>query len=322
MRAKLITKPLAEQRVRPNLLDLARERSTFSWNQVRTELLGGTSDEVNIARLAVDRHADGALADRTALRFVAADGSARNLSYQGLRDATNRFANALAGLGVKPGARVFVLTQRSEPLYVAVLGALKAGCVVTPLFAAFGPEPIATRMRIGEAKVLLTTEALYRRKIEPQRAALPSLEHVIVVGDDAATLPAPTAPSATASATAAASPASPNRGIDYASWLAAASPSTPTVRTQASDAALLHFTSGTTGTPKGALHVHEAVLTHFATGRYALDLHDDDIYWCTADPGWVTGTSYGIVAPLLHGVTSIVDEGEFDAQRWYRVLQQ
>ena len=92
--------------------------------------------------------------------------------------------------------------------------------------------------------------------------------------------------------------------------------------TQADDPALLHFTSGTTGTPKGAMHVHGAVLTHWATGRYALDLHPDDIFWCTADPGWVTGTSYGIIAPLLHGVTSIVDEAEFDAERWYRILQE
>ena len=92
--------------------------------------------------------------------------------------------------------------------------------------------------------------------------------------------------------------------------------------TQPDEPALLHFTSGTTGKPKGALHVHDAVVTHWATGRYALDLHDDDIFWCTADPGWVTGMSYGVIAPLLHGVTMIVDEAEFDAERWYRILQE
>ena len=85
--------------------------------------------------------------------------------------------------------------------------------------------------------------------------------------------------------------------------------------------ALLHFTSGTTGTPKGAVHVHEAVVSHHATGRIALDLHPDDVFWCTADPGWVTGTSYGIISPLVHGVTSIVDEGDFDAERWYATLE-
>jgi acetyl-CoA synthetase len=86
--------------------------------------------------------------------------------------------------------------------------------------------------------------------------------------------------------------------------------------------AILHFTSGTTGMPKGAIHVHHAVLVHYITAKYALDLHPDDIYWCTADPGWVTGTSYGLIAPLTHGVTNIVDEAEFDADRWYRTLEE
>ena len=95
-----------------------------------------------------------------------------------------------------------------------------------------------------------------------------------------------------------------------------------TAPTSADDLALLHFTSGTTGTPKGALHVHGAAVTHYATGNYALALHSEDVFWCTADPGWVTGTSYGIIAPLLHGVTSLVDEAEFDAERWYRLLQE
>ena len=90
--------------------------------------------------------------------------------------------------------------------------------------------------------------------------------------------------------------------------------------TDPEDMALLHFTSGTTGRPKGAIHVHEAVVTHYATGLYTLDLHDDDIFWCTADPGWVTGTSYGIIAPLTHGITNLVVEAEFDAQTWYGVL--
>jgi acetyl-CoA synthetase len=91
--------------------------------------------------------------------------------------------------------------------------------------------------------------------------------------------------------------------------------------TEPEQPALLHFTSGTTGTPKGALHVHQAVVAHNITGKFALDFHPNDIFWCTADPGWVTGTSYGIIAPLTNGVTSIIDEADFDAERWYRILQ-
>ncbi len=86
--------------------------------------------------------------------------------------------------------------------------------------------------------------------------------------------------------------------------------------------ALLHFTSGTTGTPKGAIHVHGAIASHRVTARWALDLHEDDVFWCTADPGWVTGMSYGVLAPLALGVTSVVDESDFDATRWYELLQQ
>jgi len=299
MREPVIRKTADDLRVPPHLADVAATRATFSWLAVREELLGRAEGGVNIGRLAVDRHAAGPRAGRTALRFLHADGGVTALSYAVLKRDTDRFANALATLGLGPGDRVFVLSGRMPALYVAVLGALKAGCVVTPLFSAFGPEPIVTRMNLGQARLLVTTEALYRRKVEAVRARVPSLQHVIVSGEGG----------------------TPAGTLGYAALMASAGDTPPAVRTGASDLALLHFTSGTTGTPKGAMHVHEAVLTHFATGRYALDLHDDDVFWCTADPGWVTGMSYGIVAPLLHGVTSIVDEAEFDAERWYRILQ-
>ena len=181
-----------------------------------------------------------------------------------------------------------------------MLGALKAKCVVSPLFSAFGPEPIATRLDIGDGQVLVTTEALYRRKVEALRGRLPKLAHVILVDDG-----------------------DPVAGTwRWRALMAGASDQFVIPPTSPEDMALLHFTSGTTGRPKGAIHVHEAVVTHHATGLYALDLHDDDIFWCTADPGWVTGTSYGIIAPLTHGVTNLVVEAEFDAETWYRVLAE
>lgn len=303
MRAAVIHKTAADLVVAPNLADRAATCATFSWRQVRNELVGAGTAGINIAQLAVDRHADGPRAGRTALRFLAADGRVSDCSYAELKARTDAFANLLAGLGVAAGERVFVLAGRLPALYVAVLGALKHGCVVTPLFSAFGPEPIATRMAIGGARVLVTTEALYRRKVEPMRGRLESLRHVILVGEQDERTAVPGT-------------------HDYTTLMAAAPTEPPVIRTRGDDPALLHFTSGTTGTPKGAVHVHEAVLTHYATGRYALDLHDEDVFWCTADPGWVTGTSYGIVAPLLHGVTSIVDAAEFDAERWYRILQE
>jgi acetyl-CoA synthetase len=301
MRQTLIRKTAADWRVAPNMADVAATRARFSWDAVRDEL-GATADDFNIARLAIDRHAAGQRGRRIALRFLGSDGEAQTLSYIDLQRLTNRFANGLRALGIGAGDRVFVLAGRIAPLYVAVLGSLKNGSVVTPLFSAFGPEPIATRVGIAQARVLITTEALYRRKIEKIRDRLPSLQHILIVGEGG---------------TASAIPGT----VDYHAWMSRAPDSDPPARTTAEDLALLHFTSGTTGTPKGAMHVHGAALMHFASGRFALDLHDDDVFWCTADPGWVTGTSYGIVAPLLHGVTSIVDEAEFDAERWYRILQ-
>lgn len=284
----------------PHLPDYARECADFTWEKARALLDGLPGGQgLNIAHEAVDRHAAGPLANKVALRWIGKAGARRDLTYADLRDETNRFANALAALGVEAGERVFVLMGRLPELHVAVLGALKARCVVTPLFSAFGPEPIAMRMQLGDARVLVTTPALYARKVAAIRDQLPGLAHVILVGEDP--------------------PEGPGLH-DWASLVTPVSPAYTIAPTDPEDVALLHFTSGTTGRPKGAIHVHQAVVAHHITGRYALDLHDDDVFWCTADPGWVTGTSYGIIAPLTNGVTSLVVEAEFDAELWYEVL--
>ncbi|WP_447976893.1 acetate--CoA ligase [Candidatus Nitrospira bockiana] len=288
--------------VAPNLDDYERVRQGFSWEAAQRDL-DGLPDRrgLNIAHEAVDRHVPDR-GDRVAIRWLAKTGERRDFTYRDLRGLSNRCANALQGLGVKAGDRVYVLTGRVPALYVAALGALKNRNVLCPLFSAFGPEPIRARLAIGQAKVLVTTEALYRRKVEGLRNALPCLEQVLLAGADGEATNVPGTE-------------------DFWRIIAAASEDFTIPATDPEDAALLHFTSGTTGAPKGALHVHQAVVAHHATGKLALDLHPDDVFWCTADPGWVTGTSYGIIAPLTNGVTSIVDEAEFDAARWYRILQ-
>ena len=282
LRDTLIRKDPATWPVQPWLGDLAAARADFSWEAVRSELLGAERQFLNIGQLALDRHP----ATRQALRIVGAEGQAHSVSYGELAASTNRLAHALRGLGLQQGDVLFVLCPRGEPLFTAVLGALKAGVVVAPLFTAFGPEPLATRLAIARPRALVTTRSLYRRRIEPMRARLDFLHHVIVIDDEQEpeALPAGT--------------------LAWSALLAQAPASPVTTRTRAQDPALIHFTSGTTGTPKAALHVHEAALMHWATARWALDLHPDGVFWCTADPGWVTGTSYGILAPLLHGVTS------------------
>jgi acetyl-CoA synthetase len=300
-----IDKPTAQRGVAPNLVDYDLARASFSWTRARRELAGLPGGRgLNIAHEAVDRHAAGRLRDRVAIRWLGKRGETRDLTYARLREYTNRFANALRTLGVGTGDRVYVLAGRIPELYIAALGTLKNRSVFCPLFSAFGPEPIRARMEIGGAKVIMTTAALYERKLAALRAALPNLAHVILAGRDHQRTAVPDT-------------------HDFWTLVAEAPDGAFTIPpTDAEDMALLHFTSGTTGKPKGAIHVHEAVVAHHITGQLALDLHPEDVFWCTADPGWVTGTSYGIIAPLTNGVTSIVDEGDFDAARWYGLLQE
>jgi acetyl-CoA synthetase len=283
-----------------NLADYERVRSEFSWARARAELDGlPGGGGLNIAYEAVDRHAAGPRADAVALRCIGRAGAVTEYSYRRLRDETNRFASLLRGLGVGKEDRVFSLLGRVPELYVTALGTLKNTSVFSPLFPAFGPEPIRDRMALGDARVLVTSARFYERKVAGIRAELPGLKHVLVAGEG------PIPPG-----TIALGPA-----------LVVASAEFDIPRTDPADMALLHFTSGTTGKPKGAVHVHEAVVAHHATAAFALDLRAGDVFWCTADPGWVTGTSYGIIAPLTHGVTLVTDAGEFDAKRWYAILQ-
>jgi acetyl-CoA synthetase len=289
--------------VAPNMPDYELERAEFSWAAARAELAGLPGGGLNIAHEAVDRQAAGPLAAAVALRFLSKRRAPVEYTYAELRLQTDRFANVLDTLGVRAGERVFVLAGRIPELYVAALGTLKHGSVFCPLFSAFGPDPIEQRLRLGDARALVTTTTLYRRKVAGIRGELPGLEHVLLVGEHEEI-------------------AGIGGAEDFRTLMEAAEGSYRIAATAREDMALLHFTSGTTGTPKGAVHVHEAVVAHRETGRMVLDLRPGDVFWCTADPGWVTGTSYGIVAPLTLGATCIVDEAELEVDRWYQILQE
>ena len=274
-------------------------RRTFTWDRARRDLSGLPDGRgLNIAHEAVDRHVGAGLGHRAALRCVDEDGVVTTTTYEQLRRETNRFANVLADLDVERGDRVMTLLGRQQEQYVAALGTLKHGAVFSPLFSSFGPEPIRERLRISGARVLVTTPFLYRRKVAALLADLPSLEYVLVVGEPP-----------------------DEHTLSLTAEMALASDDYEIPPTDPEDPALLHFTSGTTGRPKGAVHVHEAVVAHHATAELALDLRPGDVFWCTADPGWVTGTSYGIIAPLTHGATLISYAGEFDARAWYQLLE-
>ncbi|MCU0893651.1 MAG: acetate--CoA ligase [Rhodospirillales bacterium] len=267
------------------------------WQAARAELFAGSAGGGNMAEACLDRHVGRGHGDRLAFRFLRRDGTTQDLSYGELAELSSRFANVLAGLGIRPGERVFALLGRVPALYIAALGCLKARAVFSALFASFGPEPVRVRLEQGGARVLITTPGLFERRIAPLGPLPAQLSHVVLVD-------------------------APGEKTDFASLLAGASPRFAVPPTAPEDPALLHFTSGTTGAPKAALHVHDALTGHYATAGSALGLEAGDRYWCTADPGWVTGISYGLLAPLSRGAASIIDECDFDPARWYQILSR
>jgi len=284
------------------LKDYAGFYASFDWATEKKCLSGlPGANGLNIAYEAVERHTRGKLKDTIALRWIARDKTIRNYTYDELNRLSSRFANLLSTLDIKKGERVFTLTGRIPELYVTALGTLKATAVFCPMFSVFGPEPVYQRLSRGDARVLVTTSGLFEKKVKPLLERLPLLQYVLLTDVESDL---------------------DNKVLSFPKLMQAAADTFVIPPTHPEDPALLHFTSGTTGMPKGALHVHNAVLMHYATGKYVLDFHEGDIFWCTADPGWVTGTSYGIIAPLVNGITNIVDEEEFDAMRWYSILEE
>lgn len=300
MKEPWIEKHLEDFPTVPNLIDYAKERESFKWEDVALAFQGLPCGGLNIAHEAIDRHANGPLAHKTALLWLGENGERQAYTFSDMKIQTAKFANILASMGLSKGDRVFTLSSRLPELYIAAMGILKNRSVLCPLFSQFGPEPILQRLQRGNAKALLTTKTLFEKKVRPLLDQLPELRTVLLIDaeedENAQILALP-------------------RLMREASDLFEILPTDP------EDMSILHFTSGTTGMPKGVVHVHKAAFTHWMSGKYVLDLHPEDIYWCTADPGWVTGTSYGIITPWLHGVTNIVDEAEFDASRWYTTLQ-
>lgn len=288
--------------IQVNLSDYEELCATFDWQKEQSQLDGlPEGNGLNIAYEAVDRHANGVLKNTLAIRIIKKDKSTIDFTYSDLKNETSKFANVLQKLNIQKGEAVFSLLGRTPELYFTALGSLKYTALFCPLFSVFGPEPVFQRLSKGAATVLVTTTTFYEKKIKHQLSQLPTLKFVLLVDS-------PEHLSGTV--------------LSYSKLMHEASNQFTIPPTKPEDPALLHFTSGTTGMPKGALHVHQAVVTHYTTGKYALDFHEGDIFWCTADPGWVTGTSYGIISPLVNGVTSIVDEEEFDALRWYSILEE
>ena len=300
-----ITKPpVSDVKVKPNIEDYDEFVKNFKWADIEAELDWLPGGGLNNAYEAIDRHVAHGKGDKLAMIWEGKNGEAETYTFAQIKEQTDRFANVVKSLGVEHGGRVFLFMDRIPELYIAFFGMLKAGAVVGPLFSAFGPDPVRDRLENSGATVLVTEPAL-RRKISGILGDCPALKHVVVVNKNGRD----TEP--------------PEEGdLAYEELMANASSEFTVAGTSQFDYSIMHYTSGTTGKPKGAVHRHQAVIQQYATGKWCLDFHENDIYWCTADPGWVTGTSYGMLAPWTNGVTQVVYEGAFSANKWYDVIDR
>lgn len=299
---QIIKAPADQHTVIPNIENYDQSRNALTWNTIRNELDIFDNDHINIAHVTIDRHLKTDRREKKAMIWESKKGDVEEYTYAEMARLSNKFANVLVNeLGVQKGDRVFFFLERIPEIFIGIIGTLKAGGVIGPLFSAFGPDAVKDRLEDSGAKVLVTSPTL-KKKIIDIFPELPALEKIVLVNRNKKTL-------------------DPD-DLSYEELMEGASENFDIARTHKEDYAIIHYTSGTTGKPKGAAHVHEAILGQYATAKYVLDLHEDDIYWCTADPGWVTGTSYGMFGPWSNGITQVIYEGGFSAKNWYSFLER
>ncbi|MHA4409796.1 acetate--CoA ligase [Bacillus cereus] len=280
-----------------NLPNYDEAYASFNWEEVNKNFTWNETGRVNMAYEAIDKHAKSDRKNKVALYYQ--DGSRKEkYTFKEMKDFSNKAGNVLKNYGdVEKGDRVFIFMPRSPELYFALLGAVKLGAIVGPLFEAFMEGAVRDRLEDSEAKVLITTPELLERV---PLNDLPALKTVFLVGDNVEE----------GGKTVAFNPLFEQASKElHIEWLGR------------EDGLILHYTSGSTGKPKGVLHAQNAMVQHYQTAKWVLDLKEDDVYWCTADPGWVTGTAYGIFAPWLVGASNVILGGRFSPEAWYEALQ-
>ncbi|MBI5416345.1 acetate--CoA ligase [Candidatus Poribacteria bacterium] len=300
---KIIKNNLDSMKVKPNLYNYTAMKKDFKWEDIHKELNFLPGGKINLAYEVIDRHTLTDKKNKIALIWDGKNNIEEKYTFNDLSKLSNKFANCITKLGIKKGDRVFTYLDRVPELYVSIIGILKAGAVIGPLFSAFGTEAIKDRLKDSGAKILITSPQLLPN-VDAVKKHLPDIEHIIVINKHSVPY------------------FSKENELSYEKIMLDASENFEICHTDKEDFSIMHYTSGTTGKPKGAVHVHEAILGHYATAKYILDLHDDDIYWCTADPGWVTGTSYGIMGPWSNGVTQLVSEIGFSVNHWYHLIEK
>ncbi|GLI85217.1 acetate--CoA ligase [Rossellomorea marisflavi] len=280
-----------------NLADYDQAYESFDWKEVEKEFSWSETGRVNLAHEAIDRHAETHRKNKVALYYRDPERNEK-YTFADMKKLSNQAANVLKNFGdVEKGDRVFIFMPRSPELYFSILGAIKLGAIVGPLFEAFMEGAVRDRLEDSGAKVLVTTPELLERVPVDE---LPELKHVFLIGDGVK---------------------EDDVHIDFMAKFKEASKKLSVEWVDREDGLILHYTSGSTGKPKGVLHVHNAMLQHYQTSKWVLDLQEEDVYWCTADPGWVTGTSYGIFGPWLAGASNVIVGGRFKPEHWYKTIE-
>ncbi len=294
------TAPRGKASGNSNIGDIDARRREFKWNRARQEAGLPEGGPFNIGWLCTDRICESGSGEKTALIWQSSTDEIKRFSFDDLRRYSNAYGRYFTDLGLDPGDRVAVFMDRTPDLYIGFLGGLKAGLVMQPLFSAFGEEALEQRLRNAGTRAILTSRKLAFR-IRKIRDKCPALEHVIIIEPGDLQM----------------------KEGEQAFGIADAEPldSFTCYEAKEETPSILHYTSGTTGQPKGALHTHGSLPAQALTTKWVLDLKKDDLYWCTADPGWVTGTSYGILGPWSLGVTQLVLDGGFTVNRWYEAIQ-
>ncbi|MED4016169.1 acetate--CoA ligase [Sutcliffiella cohnii] len=280
-----------------NLQSYEDTYENFDWKEVEKNFSWSETGRVNVAYEAIDRHAETYRKNKVALYYRDPERNEK-YTYKEMKELSNKAGNVLKqACDVEKGDRVFIFMPRSPELYFIALGAIKLGAIIGPLFEAFMEGAVKDRLEDSEAKVLVTTPDLLNRVPLDK---LPALKHVVLVGENVE---------------------ENDILIDFHSKFENASKELQVEWVDRTDGLILHYTSGSTGKPKGVLHVHNAMVQHYQTAKWVLDLQDDDVYWCTADPGWVTGTAYGIFGPWLVGASNVVVGGRFRPEAWYETIE-